>query len=79
MLPTLKPGQIVIGLRRGSTKPGRLVIVDHGGREIVKRLAKVSKNKLYIVGDNQAHSSDSRHYGWINKNCLLATVIWPKS
>ncbi len=72
------PGQLVIGVSSLSPKLGRMVIVEHKGLEIVKRLSKISPNKLYIVGDNRTSSTDSRDYGWINKSQLIATVVWPK-
>ncbi|MEI9914356.1 MAG: S24 family peptidase [Candidatus Saccharibacteria bacterium] len=78
MLPTLKPGQIVIGIRPRIIE-GRLVIAVHKDKEIVKRLTKIDGNKIYIIGDNPDQSSDSRNFGWINKNQLLASVIWPRN
>ena len=77
MLPTLKPNQIVVGTKPKITL-GSLVIVSYKDKEIVKRLTKIDGNKVYIIGDNPAQSSDSRSFGWINKNDLLASVIWPR-
>lgn len=77
MQPTLKAGRLVIGLAYLKPKPGKLIIARFKGRDIIKRLAAVKGDQIYIVGDNQAESSDSRNFGWLNKNSLLATVIWP--
>ena len=78
MLPTLKPGQVVIGVK-SKAATGRLVIAVHKDSEIIKRLTKIDGNKVYIVGDNSAASSDSRNFGWINKDQLLDSVIWPRN
>lgn len=78
MLPTLKPGQIVIGVKPKLAVDG-VVILVHKDKEIVKRLTKIDGNKLYITGDNPTQSSDSRNFGWINKDQLLASVIWPRN
>ena len=78
MLPTLKSGQIVVGLNGRRPKIGQLVIVRYKNREIVKRLTKIKDTKLYIIGDNTGSSTDSNSFGWLAKKQLLATVIWPK-
>ena len=77
MLPTLKPGKLIIA--SGLVKPrlNQLVVARVEGREIVKRLVKTSAKGAYIVGDNLAESSDSRKFGWIRPENLSATVIWP--
>jgi nickel-type superoxide dismutase maturation protease len=77
MQPSLKPGQIVVGLPHKKPNPGQVIIVKHEGRELIKRLQKVNSNKLFITGDNKTQSSDSREFGWISGDSLLATVIWP--
>ena len=71
------PGQLVVGICWLKPRPGRLVIVEVEGRQIVKRLSKTNGSKVYILGDNESFSTDSRRFGWISKNDLLASVIWP--
>lgn len=78
-MPTLKPGQIVIGSTRSNkAKIDKVVIVKYNKREIIKRLKKINKNKVYVIGDNPKISSDSKKFGWLAKENLVATVIWPK-
>ncbi|MHB1865319.1 MAG: S24 family peptidase [Candidatus Saccharimonadales bacterium] len=77
MLPTLKPGTLVLATASLKPKVGRLVIVNNNGVEVVKRLVHIKGDRLYIVGDNAQESTDSRNFGWLKDNCLLATVIWP--
>jgi len=80
MSPTLRAGQIVIATGRfGYVHPGDVVIIDHGGREKIKRVSKVDPNKgIYVLGDNPAESTDSRSFGWIDHEDIIAKVIRPR-
>lgn len=78
MLPTLPPGRIVFGCSFGRLRTGDTVIVAHEGIEKIKRIRGIDGNKLYIRGDNAHASTDSRHFGWIDKAQVLARVIWPR-
>jgi phage repressor protein C with HTH and peptisase S24 domain len=78
MQPSLFPNQLVLGRRGAKPKIGSLVIVKYRGKEIVKRLDKIDGQKLFITGDNEQHSLDSRKFGWISQELLVATVIWPR-
>lgn len=79
MLPTLKPGHIVIGSSYYSLlRLGDVVIVRHGGLEKVKRIHLISKDHLFLVGDNEDHSTDSRSFGWLHVSVVAAKVLWPR-
>ena len=77
MLPTLKPGELLIGVKTKRVSPGDIVIVNHNGLDKVKRVKEVTKDSIYILGDNPRQSSDSRYFGYISINKILARVIWP--
>jgi len=51
--------------------------VHHNGLEKIKRIEKLKDNRLYILGDNPTASTDSRHFGWLRAEDVLAVVIWP--
>lgn len=79
MLPSLSPEQIVIGF--GYYKAllvGDMVIVRHGGLEKIKRIRQVQDDRIFVVGDNQAQSTDSRSFGWLPSSAVIAKVFWPK-
>lgn len=84
MLPTLKPGQDVLvlcwpRLNRGwvfKLKVRDLVVFRKDGKEIVKRVQKCDDRRIFVVGDNQKMSTDSRHFGWVDKKEIIGKVIW---
>ena len=79
MLPVLPPGTLVVasGLA-GDYKAGHVVVILHEGREKIKRIADIRPGELFVVGDNQTASTDSRHFGWIPVETIQARVIWPR-
>lgn len=79
MLPALRPGHVVVGTGRYALlRPGDVVIVRHGGLEKIKRIGQINKDQLFLVGDNQAHSTDSRAFGWLHVSVVVAKVVWPR-
>lgn len=79
MLPILPPGTLVVATdltRR--YKPGHVVVILHEGREKIKRIQDIRPGALFVVGDNQPASTDSRHFGWIPTETIRAKVIWPR-
>ena len=79
MAPSLLPGTVVFGLRLRSLRAGDVVIVRHQGIDKIKRVQKICENQIFLVGDNLSSSTDSRHFGWLNKDSIRARVIWPNS
>lgn len=77
MSPTLTHGQLILASGLIKPKLNSLVLVSHSGLEKVKRLKKMDKNRVYILGDNPAASSDSKDFGWIPASSIIASVIWP--
>ncbi len=71
MLPYLRDGQIVIGSSRLRYRVGDIVIIQKNEKEIIKRLKKIEKNRVWIEGDNRSGSTDSRQFGWIDKSDIL--------
>jgi nickel-type superoxide dismutase maturation protease len=78
MIPTLTPGQLVVGRRTSDLRPGDVVIVCHDGLEKIKRIERQQGDLLYLLGDNSAASTDSRSFGWVQAESIVAKVVWPK-
>lgn len=80
MMPALNPGDIVISLRK-KPRVDDIVIFSRADREIIKRIKRIEHGDYYVVGDNLLDSTDSRHYGFINKSDILGNImiVLPKS
>jgi nickel-type superoxide dismutase maturation protease len=63
-----------------SRKPrkGEVVLLKdpRTGKEILKRIEHVKKQRYYVTGDNKKNSTDSRAFGWVLAEEILGTVIW---
>lgn len=77
MLPTLPPGRIVVAVHR-RMRPGTVVVIQHEGREKIKRIHAIEGARVYVLGDNPEASTDSRHFGWLPGSNVLGVVIWPR-
>ncbi len=78
MAPTLASGQLVVGRRTDELRPGDVVIVSQGGLEKIKRIERQQGSLLYLLGDNPTASTDSRSFGWVQADTIVAKVVWPK-
>ena len=80
MLPGLRPDHIVVAtgvFRR--LAPEQVVIVRHDGLEKIKRIQQVRDGRVFVVGDNARASVDSRSFGWLPRQAVIAKVIWPRT
>lgn len=75
MLPSYRPGDTLLGLRWFTPRRGQVVVATHAGRPLIKRLAAISGDHVTLLGDNLAHSTDSRHFGPIPRTQLKAKII----
>src|SRR4028119_1942754 len=72
MEPVLHDGQLVVGRQTRELAAGDVVIVSHNGLEKIKRIEKHEGDLVYLLGDNQAESTDSRSFGWLPAKTIIA-------
>lgn len=81
MVPTLAPGERLLVRYEGPIVLGDLVVFKHSGQIDVKRIEHIETSGLFVLGDNELVSTDSRNYGLIAHEDVLGTIvmrIWPK-
>ncbi len=79
MLPILKPGQDVLVFNWWmlvGIKVGDIVAIKVNGKEMIKRIQKTDDRRIFVIGDNERESTDSRKFGPINKSQIIGKVIW---
>jgi type IV secretory pathway protease TraF len=81
MMPAIRHGQLVLAtgfLVAAAEKD--VVIVRRQGREMIKRISQTDPFKgVYVLGDNAPASTDSRTFGWLQPEEVVAKVIWPRA
>ena len=76
MLPTLQPEVSVFVDTQNRGEVGDVVVLrhPHQGLILIKRLHKRSEHGVWVLGDNPAESTDSRHFGWVQEERVLGKV-----
>jgi phage repressor protein C with HTH and peptisase S24 domain len=81
MVPALRHGDAILVSRRGSVRPGDIVVGRFRSRPdllVVKRVERIEGDGFWLVGDNPFASDDSSVYGVAD---VLGRVIlrwWPR-
>jgi nickel-type superoxide dismutase maturation protease len=86
MVPALRHGdELLVWLRAPRRTPatGRIVVVSLPDRPLaVKRLTEVEPDgRIWVEGDNEAGSTDSRTLGSLPRSALRGVVllrVWPR-
>lgn len=80
MVPTLQQGQDVLSFNWAylSKKPkvGDIVVIKFKGKEIIKRVHKLSDREVVVQGDNMDESTDSRDFGAVEMDQIVGKVIY---
>lgn len=74
MEPSLQHGQLSVFVKRRAYRPGDIVIVKTGGRDLVKRIANIDGLSVSLRGDNRAESTDSV----VSRPDLRGSLILPR-
>lgn len=83
MLPTLRPGDVVIvdptARAKAGLREGDIAVARHPYRTdvwLVKRVARVLDGGRYLLaGDNPGESSDSRYFGAVPARHIVGPVV----
>lgn len=82
MRPALFAGQYILSEQLSyffrNPAIGEVVILKSQicGRKLVKRIAVVKNGSYFVVGDNPENSLDSRNFGPVKKEDILARVCY---
>ena len=80
MLPSLKEGDIVFFKKykhdKSSPKVGEIVIFQNPitNKREIKRIKKIEKTCIEVLGDNIENSTDSRSFGLVQKEKIIGIV-----
>ena len=77
MNPTLRRKQLVVVSMTRKFQVGDVVVAFMNRREVIKRIMHIKDGRVFLEGDNKAHSTDSRTYGWIPDRHILGKVVFP--
>ena len=79
MEPTINEGDYVVVSRiHAALRIGDIVILTHptNGQCIIKRVKGIDSGLVFVVGDNQKVSEDSRAFGSIKTGKIFGKVIY---
>ena len=65
-----------LSIRPSHCEVGDIVVARKPGTDalVVKRVAAVDEEGVFLLGDNEAHSIDSRSYGPVPPTAIVGTV-----
>ena len=78
MLPNYKEGDYLLINKLSKIKKGNAVVLKHPKTNelILKRVSKIKDGRYYVTGDNKKQSTDSRHFGAVERNSIIGKVLF---
>ena len=77
MIPALAPGEYVVVRRGVAPEPGCVVAVRRPEGLVVKRVTRLTGDgRVWVQGDNDAVTDDSRTYGPVDAADVVGEVRW---
>lgn len=77
MLPLLKSGDTVLAKRTKTFSAGDIVVCRHpiqSDLTLIKKVTAIQGDRLAVEGLNPSESSDSRHFGSIDKKNIIGHI-----
>jgi phage repressor protein C with HTH and peptisase S24 domain len=81
MIPTLAPGERLLVRTDGPIVIGDIAVFRRGDQFEVKRITRIEADGIFVQGDNDLVSTDSRTYGVIPHEEVIGVAtyrLWPK-
>ncbi len=79
MVPALQPGDRLLVWRTTRLKAGDIVAAGdprHPQRTVLKRVVRYDDAGIFLVGDNERHSTDSRHFGPVPLSLVRGKAVY---
>jgi nickel-type superoxide dismutase maturation protease len=79
MAPSLQPGDRVLVWKTRSVRRGDIVTASdprHPARSVLKRVADIAQDRLFLLGDNPEQSTDSRQFGAVPIRSVRGKAIY---
>lgn len=76
MIPTYAPGERVLIRYGAQVAVGDVVLLRHMDRTEIKRVKSIDTDGIWVEGDNDLVSTDSRTYGSVPSQAIIAKVIY---
>lgn len=81
MIPTLAPGERLLVRLDGPIVLGDIVVFNREQQFDIKRILRIEADGIFVQGDNDLVSTDSRTYGLIPHENVIGVAtyrLWPK-
>ena len=81
MIPTLAPGERLLVRLDGPIVLGDVVVFNREQQFDIKRILRIEADGIFVQGDNDLVSTDSRTYGLIPHENVIGVAtyrLWPK-
>jgi nickel-type superoxide dismutase maturation protease len=81
MIPTLAPGERLLVRLDGPIVLGDIVVFERPNQFDIKRILRIEADGVFVQGDNDQVSTDSRTYGLIPHDNVIGVAtyrLWPK-
>lgn len=76
MIPSYAPGEVVLVKYGAQFTVGDVVLIKFTHRTDIKRVKEILGSRVFVQGDHEAVSIDSRNYGPVKNDMIIGKVIY---